>query len=551
MTRDDEKTTRRGEPDFLLTRRDALQRAGCIVAAAAFPRATKAAAAAVPQSGGTVPNQITRAELPISDAMMRLSTYMSEARDRALPAEVLEKAKQRVLDTVAAMVSGSELHAGQAAIKFARDYGGKPVSMIVCDTIQVGPVEAALANAASAHADETDDYGPAGHPGCCAVPAALAIGEQVGISGMHFLRAVALGYDIGTRVWGAITPAMRPQQPFLPSSRSGYSGAGVFNATAAAGCAAGLTAEQMRWALGYAAQQCSGIESFPRDPQRNQKAFLFAGMPASQGVTAVVLVLAGWTGVNDMFSGTDNFLKTYFENVEGRPGAPTPNPDVLIQQLGERWDVTRSSIKRFTIGSPIRQSLYAMQALLEQRPIDPNQVQEIIVRYVAGSITDNSGPVDINVQHELALMLTDKKLTFRSSHDVARMKDPAILRLRGKTRFVAPGPPGTPPEKQPAPLLQVVLTDGTRLTHQDVPPPLGTAANPMTTEQVVYKARELMTPVLGATQCAALVDRVMSLEKVQNIRELRPLLQVKRTPGPPRLSEYPAADGWQGWKPRT
>jgi 2-methylcitrate dehydratase PrpD len=549
MTRDDGSTIAQGTSGLPLTRRDALRQAGLLVAAAALRRAPSEAQT---QSAVAPSNQITRAELPVSDTMLRLSAYMSQARDRALPDDVLEKAKQRVLDTIAAMVSGSELHAGRSAIKFARDYGGKPISMVVCDTIEIGPIEAALANAALAHADETDDYGPAGHPGCCAVPAALAIGEQVGIDGVHFLRAVALGYDIGTRVWEAITPAMRPPAASgLPvSSRSGYSGAGVFNATAAAGCAAGLSAEQMRWALGYAAQQCAGIESFPRDPDRNQKAFLFAGMPTSQGVTAVVLVRAGWTGVNDMFSGTDNFLKTYFENIAGRAGAPSPNPDLLVRQLGERWDVTRSSIKRFPIGSPIRQSLYAMEALLSQQPIDPSQVQEVIVRYAAGSITDNSGPSDINVQHALALMLTDKRLTFRSSHDVARMKDPAILRLRARTRFVAPRPQGTPPDQQP-PLLQIVLTDGTRLVHQDVPPPLGTAANPMTTNQVIHKARELMTPVLGATQTAAVVDRVMSLEKVQNIRELRRLLQAKRASGPPRLSEYPSGDGWQGWKPRT
>lgn len=549
MAKHDEEANTRQEHHPGLTRREVLEGAGFIVAAASFPSMMPAFVTAAQVAAG-LPNQITRAELPISDVMAKLSTYMSQARDRALPDAVLEKAKQRVLDTIAAMVSGSELHAGRAAIKFARDYGGKPVATVVCDTGLIGPIEAALANAALAHSDETDDYGPAGHPGCNAVPSTLAIGEQFGISGMHFLRAVALGYDIGTRVWNAIAPAMRPAPPFQVSSRSGYSGAGVFNSTAAAGCAASLTAEQMRWALGYAAQQCAGIESFPRDPERNQKAFLFAGMPASQGVTSVVLVLSGWTGVNDMFSGTDNFLMTYFEGVAGRPGAPTPDPQKLLEQLGERWDVTRSSIKRFTIGSPIRQSLYAMEALLNQRPIDPNQVQEILVRYVEGSITDNSGPVDINVQHELALMLTDKKLTFRSSHDVARMKDPAILRLRGKTRFIAPLPPGTDPSRQP-PLLQIVLTDGTRLTHQDVPPPLGTVANPMTTEQVVYKARTLMTPVLGATQCASLIDRVLALEKVQNIRELRPLLQLKRPEGPPRLSEYPAGDGWQGWKPRA
>ena len=75
----------------------------------------------------------------ISDVMTRLSTYMSQARDRELPEEVIEKAKRHVLDTIAAMVSGSELAPGQAAIKFARAYGGKPVATIVGDTRPVRP----------------------------------------------------------------------------------------------------------------------------------------------------------------------------------------------------------------------------------------------------------------------------------------------------------------------------------------------------------------------------------------------------------------------------
>ena len=62
-------------------------------------------------------------------------------------------------------------------------------------------------------------------------------------------------------------------------------------------------------------------------------------------------------------------------------------------------------------------------------------MQEIVVRYAPGSITDNSGPSDINVQHALAVMLVDKTVTFRSIHDKARMQDPAIVRLRGKVRL--------------------------------------------------------------------------------------------------------------------
>ena len=216
---------------------------------------------------------------------------MSGARDRAMPETALEQTKWHVLDTFAAMVSGSELPPGRAAIDFARAYGGEKVATVVGDTILCGPLEAALANGVLAHADETDDSWPGGwHPGCAVVPAALASGERFGIDGMHLLRAVALGYDIGARTLITLRPG-------LPNShKSTHSIAGVFGAAAAAGCAASLAAPQMRWMLDYTAQQCSGIASWFRDRDHIEKGFVFGGMPARNGVTAALLVHAGWNG---------------------------------------------------------------------------------------------------------------------------------------------------------------------------------------------------------------------------------------------------------------
>src|SRR4029078_2692318 len=133
------------------------------------------------------------------------------------------------------------------------------------------------------------------------------------------------------------------------------------------------------------------------------------------------------------------------------------NGERLVDQLGELYYITRANIKRWTVGQPIHAPLDAIEALLKQRPIDPNQVQEIIVRYVPGSITDNSGPSDINVQHAVAVMLIDRTLTFRSIHDKARMQDPAVVRLRGKVRLV----PGGRGAGERAPLLQIAMADGT------------------------------------------------------------------------------------------
>jgi 2-methylcitrate dehydratase PrpD len=509
------------ENAILLTRRSILQRTGWVLAAVAFPFAGDAVARplfGIPATAGPQ----TRADYPISDVMTRLSTYMSQARDQALPNDVLERAKLHILDTFGAMVSGSELPAGRAAIRFAREYGGKEVATIVADTVLCGPIEAALANAVMAHADESDDHMVAGisyHPGNSAVPAALAVGEQFSTSGTHFLRAVVLGYDVGARV-------LRTVQPGLDSHKSTFSLGGVFGATAAAACSASLTEQQMRWALSYAAQQYSGLSAtFPRDLDHIEKGFDFAGMPARSGVTAVELVHAGWNGVNDIMSGPDNFLLANY---------PAANTALLVDQLGEHYYMMDAGIKRWTSGGPSQEPLYAMEALLRRQPIDPNKVQEVILRAVRGhdNNTDNGGWPDLNVQYLMALMLIDKKVTFRSIHDKARMQDPAIMALRQKVRLE----PGFPERRDPQ--IQITLMDGTRLVQDDVPTYVQI---PLTREQVIEKARDLMTPVVGATSSSRLIDRVLELEKIKDIHELRPLLQWTNPVGHPRLSEYPYA----------
>jgi 2-methylcitrate dehydratase PrpD len=124
-----------------MTRRTLLQRTGATLAAPLLPIAAFAAG-------------------PASPAMARLSSYMSEAWDRALPAEVIEKAKHHILDTFAAMISGIQLPGGRAAIQFARAYGGARIATVAASNVICGPIEAALANGVLAHADETDDSWP-------------------------------------------------------------------------------------------------------------------------------------------------------------------------------------------------------------------------------------------------------------------------------------------------------------------------------------------------------------------------------------------------------
>jgi 2-methylcitrate dehydratase PrpD len=505
MRRERGKETRARNGGAMLTRRSLFELSGLALATAALPSGVTIAEPSA--EGGSA----TQNAGPV---MEKLSSYMSEASGRALPDEVVEKAKHHILDTLAAMISGSELLPGRDAIQFVRAYGGKEVATVVASNILCGPIEAALTNGMLAHADETDDsHSPSqAHPGCAVVPAALAAGEQFGISGAHFLRAVTLGYDIGSRV----TMTLGGQQFETESHWSTHSISPLFGAAVAAGCAARLNMPQMRWVLGYAAHQSSGLGAWNRDTEHIQKAFVFGGMTARSGVTSALVVRSGWTGVEDILSGKDNFFQAY---------NPKVDPAGLIEKLGERYEITRTNIKKWPVGSPIQAALDALEILRKQRPFEAGQVEQVAVHLAtdeAGIVSNREIP-DICLQHMVAVMLQDKTVTFRSAHDKARMQDPATMRERTKVKLI--------PEEQLERLMplrvaivEVTLADGTHLS-QRVDNVRGTPENPMRREEIVAKARDLITPVLGATKCANLIQKIFDLEGVKDIHELRPLLQ--------------------------
>ena len=198
--------------------------------------------------------------------------YLSGALDAELPPNVLEKAKHHILDTLAAMVSGSVLKPGALARQYTEQQGGPEEAQVVGSSRVVSAVNAAIANGMMAHADETDDSnGSAGiHPGCAVLPAAMAMGERENVNGSQFIKAVVLGYDIGSRTTKALGREEMRARNHLP-----FSIGGTMGATVAAGCLANLQEEQYRDLLSYGAQQASGIMTYPRDVEHIEKAFIF------------------------------------------------------------------------------------------------------------------------------------------------------------------------------------------------------------------------------------------------------------------------------------
>src|SRR3970040_494459 len=120
-----------------------------------------------------------------ADITGRLARYMAETRERSLAPHVAREARHRILDTLAAMVSGAHLKPGEMAIRYARAQGGVAEAIVLTTDISTSAVTAALVNGMFPHADETNDFElmTKAHPGCSVVPAALAMAEREGGSG--------------------------------------------------------------------------------------------------------------------------------------------------------------------------------------------------------------------------------------------------------------------------------------------------------------------------------------------------------------------------------
>jgi len=500
-----------------LSRRRLLQGAGGLVAAALPAACSRQASQPTPASAGDrQPTTQAPASSPApGDVTTRLARYMVEARDRELPPKVVRDAKDRVLDTIGAMVSGSTLPPGAMAAKYVRGQGGTPEASVLTTNIRTSAVNAALANAMLAHADETDDFEPVtkAHPGSAVVPAALAMGEKEGRSGAEFLRAVALGYDLCCRFLLALGP-----DHVRGTHRSAEGTSSTFGAVGAAAAMARLDEMGMRFAVSYAAQQVSGLWSWTRDEDHVEKAFDFSGMGARNGVTAVTMVQAGFTGVHDVLDGQHNMLIALSDE---------PKPEEMVADLGSRFYVSETAIKVFSVGYPIQSPLDAFLTLKREHALQPDNVAKVVVKLppdAVGIVSDSAMP-DVNCAHLIAVSLIDGTVSFDMSHSRERMADPQVQAIRSRVQVMADKALIDPAAPRSA-LVEVTTTDGRMVQHFTRHPP-GTKENPLPLSRVVDKTRGLIAPVLGEARANAIIERVNTLETLGNVRELVALLTAR------------------------
>ena len=442
-----------------------------------------------------------------------LAAYISGALDSPLPPAVHEKTKHHVLDTIAAMVTGSRLKPGGAAISFVRAQGGVPEAAVIGSNVVTTAINAAMANGMLAHSDETDDsHAPSlTHPGCAVVPAALAVAERQNASGEAFLRAVALGYDIGSR----IARLMGGIDARGMHGHATHTIGPMFGSTAAAAALVGLDAQGVRYALSYTAQQASGITSWARDSEHIEKSFVFGGNGARNGVTSALFVASGMTGEEDAFEGENGFLDVFCPRRDEFPE--------WVASLGSHYEISLTNIKKFSVGSPIQAAAEAMTSLVAEHAVTPGDIREVEVLLPpqGAQIVNGRHMPDVNLQYCMAAIALDGgKLTFEATHTYERMSDPAIVDLMGRVRLEGTSQFAGMERQRPA---TVRIHTANAVLERHVPAVRGTADSPMTTEEVDAKAADLIGSVYGEQRAKDVVAAVHALETTP-AAVLRPLL---------------------------
>lgn len=266
---------------------------------------------------------------------LELARWISALTYAQLPERTRSVVRLALLDTIGCGVYGYETPWTKILLEWARAAGAPGPSRAWGNAQpRLRAADAALVNGTAAHAFELDDYHNAKlHPGAAVIPAALAVAEQLEVSGERLVTAIAAGYEVMIRSSLALNPSAARLRGWHLTGVCG-----PFGAAAACAVLLGLDAERTAWALGLAGTQGAGLWAFNADGAMSKR--LHAGKAAHSGVLAAELAAAGFTGPTQIYEFHDGgFLKAYSD-------ASDPAP--LTADLGKRFHLDATSVKPYS-----------------------------------------------------------------------------------------------------------------------------------------------------------------------------------------------------------
>jgi len=448
----------------------------------------------------------------------RVADFLVATKGTDLPPSVVNDAQYYTLDWLGSAIAGTVTEPGRMLLAQAASQAGKGATVIGLGDERNADL-AALTNGGLSHIVEMDDLdrGSVVHPAAPIIPAALAVAEREEASGLGFLTAVVLGYEVAIRVGEAVG---RSHYRFWHNTAT----CGVFGSAAAAGWLLGLDAEQMVWALGNAGTMAAGLWEFIADGAMSKH--LHAGRAASSGLLAADLARRGFTGARRILEGERGFFAA--TSSDARPELVTQG---LIPGIAD-YKISGVSIKPYPSCRHTHPAIDAALALHQEHVPVPDQIARIEVEtyQAALDLIDNPNPTHsyaakFSLQYCVACALARGRVGLDDfGYEV--LGDEAVRGLMARMSVgLSEELDERYPQEWPA-RVRVALADGRELTRL-VKVPRGDPENPLTQAELEEKFRLLITGTGYEEIADALIEGVNRLERLESVRQL--LIPLRQT----------------------
>ena len=356
-------------------------------------------------------------------AAITLAEFAVGLRASDMPEDVRVRARDTLIDTVAASVFGHQALAGEIITKHVASLGSGPSAVLGASGLRVRAEDAALANGTLAHALEIDSLRKPGagvHPGAVLVSAALAVAQESGGSGADVITAIIAGCEVLFRIGRATKHTAEARGFHAPGLT------GPFGAAITAGRLLGLDAGQMANALGIAGSLGGGLLQFAVQGEGGMVKRLHLGRGAAAGITAAKLAKAGFTGPSGVLEGEMGFLSSYCASHDAH---------LLTEGLGEQWETRRVCFKRYACHITAHTPVQAVSDLMAEHGFSGPDVLNVLVEGTPkmADMHGNHAPAD-NVAAQYSIAFCVAAALFHDPHDPhtftgRALADPAVMAL--------------------------------------------------------------------------------------------------------------------------
>ena len=444
----------------------------------------------------------------------RLARFTAGLRFEAIPPEVVDSVRLRVLDTLGLALAASRADFAAALLTIvAREQG--PCTVLGTDRTASAPL-AILANGALAHGLDFDDtHAPSiTHASAVVLPTVLALAEALRLDGRAVIMAAVAGYEAITRIGMAASGA------FHDRGWHATAVCGPFAAALAAGRCDGLDAPALTAALGIAGSCASGVMEFLEDGSAVKR--LHPGWAGHGGAVAATLAAAGVTGPATIFEGRFGFYATFVGK------APDLAP---FDTLGRRWETLEVAFKPYPCCHYNHAYVDAARRLRAAHRLDAATIASIECRVPAGEVPIVCEPAaakaaprtDYDAKFSLPFSVAAALIEGQvgvSTFSAARLADPALLRLAARVTYsVDPASPF--PQTFPGHAI-VRLEDGRTFEAREASNRGGPDA-PLPVAAIVEKFRDNAARTLPEARVRALEKSALGLDGVDDVRALMAL----------------------------